>query len=76
MFHIWMSVYVACLFVLLTPGVVIRLPARSSILTMAMVHGVLFALVYHFSHKLVWSVTYGKTIEGHATRKPTKEEKK
>ena len=60
MFHFYMSLFVALLFVLLTPGVLVTLPSgRSALLTVAMVHGVLFAVAYHFSHKMVWKSLYG-----------------
>jgi len=60
MIHILMSIYVALLFVILTPGVLITLPPNSSRLTVAVVHGVVFALVYHFTHKTVWRMIYSK----------------
>jgi hypothetical protein len=47
------TLYVALLFVLLTPGVLLRLPPKGSLLTVAIVHGLVFALVYHFTHKMV-----------------------
>jgi hypothetical protein len=56
-----MSIYVAFLFVLLTPGILVRLPSRGSLITVALVHGVVFAIIYHFTHKLVWRATYGTT---------------
>ena len=58
MMHILMSVYVVFLFILLTPGVLLRLPARGSILTAALVHGIVFAIVLQFTHKIVWSALY------------------
>ena len=58
MIHILMSLYVAFLFVLLTPGVLISLPPRSSRLTTAITHGVVFAVIFHLTHKLVWSAIY------------------
>ena len=55
-----MSLFVVLLFVLLTPGVLLTLPSsRSSLLTVALVHGIVFALVYHFTHKMVWKSLYG-----------------
>ena len=47
------TLYVALLFVLLTPGVLLRLPPKGSLLTVAIVHGLVFALIYHFTHKIV-----------------------
>lgn len=60
MIHILMSIYVALLFVILTPGVLITLPPNSSRLTVAVVHGVVFALVYCLTHKTVSRMIYGK----------------
>ena len=50
----WLKLaFVVVLFVALTPGVLLRLPPGGSKLTVAAVHGVVFALVYHFAHHLV-----------------------
>lgn len=60
MFHLYMTLFVAALFALLTPGVLLCLPStRSSTVTQAVVHGLVFALVYHFTHKAVWKALYG-----------------
>ena len=53
MYH-YMSLYVALLFVLLTPGVLLTLPSGGNKLTVAVVHGLVFAVVWHFTHKMVW----------------------
>ena len=54
-----MLAFVALLFVALTPGVLLRLPPGGSKLTVAAVHGVVFALVYHFTHHIVGGILYG-----------------
>ena len=54
-----MSVYVALLFVVLTPGVVLTLPAKGPLLHKALVHGLVFAAVFHYTHKAVWRMTEG-----------------
>jgi hypothetical protein len=59
MIHWLMVLFVAVLFVALTPGVLVTLPPRSSKLVVAATHGVLFALAYHFTHAAAWSVLYG-----------------
>jgi len=41
------------LFVILTPGILLRLPPGGGKLTVAVVHGIVFALVTHFSYKTV-----------------------
>jgi len=40
-----MFLYVVLLFVLLTPGILLSLPPKGSKLTVAIVHGLVFALV-------------------------------
>jgi hypothetical protein len=51
------SLYVALLFVLLTPGVLLRLPPKGPLLTAAIVHGLVFALVFHFTRKMVYRLS-------------------
>jgi hypothetical protein len=48
-----MSLYVALLFVALTPGVLLTLPPGGAKITVAVVHGLVFAVVYHLTHKSV-----------------------
>jgi len=52
-----MSLYVGLLFILLTPGVLLRLPPKGSLLTVAIVHGLVFALVYHFTNNIVYRMS-------------------
>ena len=52
-----MTILLAVLFFVLTPGVVLRLPPGGSKLVVAATHAVVFALVWHFGHKLLWNVT-------------------
>ena len=51
------TAYIAILFFVLTPGVLLSLPPKSSKFVVAATHAVVFALVYHFTHKLVWSAS-------------------
>lgn len=51
------TVYTAILFFVLTPNVVLRLPPKGSTLMVAAVHAIIFALVYHFTHMLVWKMS-------------------
>ena len=55
--NVWMSLFVAVLFFVLTPGVLVRLPPGSTKWVVAATHAAVFALVYHFSHKAVWNAT-------------------
>jgi hypothetical protein len=59
MFHPLMSLFIAVLFFVLTPGIFLSLPANSSFRMKAMFHAVVFALVYHVTHKMVWNAIYG-----------------
>ena len=52
-----MTFFVALLFMLLTPGVLLTLPPKGSKLVVAATHGLVFALVYHLVHKAVWRWT-------------------
>lgn len=56
MFHPLMLAYVAVLFFVLTPGVLLSLPPKSSKMVVAATHAVVFALVFHLTYKMVWKV--------------------
>ena len=60
--NVYMLAYMALLFVVLTPGVVLSLPPRGSKLTVAVVHGLVFAAVWHFTNKVVARAT--RSMEG------------
>ena len=52
------SLYVVALFVALTPGVLLTLPKGGSKLTVAVVHGLVFATVLYFTYRTVKRLTY------------------
>jgi hypothetical protein len=54
------TIYAAVLFFVLTPGILVTLPPKSSKLVVAGFHAVVFALVYHFTHKMVWKMFSGR----------------
>lgn len=56
------SLYTAILFFVLVPGVLLSIPRKGSKLVVAAVHALVFGLVYHFTHKLVWRL--GVSLEG------------
>jgi len=58
MWSFLMTLFVALLFVLLTPGILVRLPPNGSKLTVALVHGLVFAIIFHFTHKQVWHAVH------------------
>ena len=51
------SLYVAILFFVLTPGILLSLPPGGSKMVVALVHAVVFALVFHFTHKHIWRLS-------------------
>ena len=53
------TVYAAILFFVLTPAVLVRLPPKGGKFTVAAVHAVVFSLIFHFTHKLVWQLSMG-----------------
>ena len=57
-----MFVYVAVLFFVLTPGVLLSLPPKSSKFVVAATHAVVFAIVYHLTHKMVWKLSQPSTV--------------
>ena len=55
--NIVMFIYISILFVLLTPGILLSLPPKGSKLTVAIVHGLVFALVLCLTKKFVWETS-------------------
>lgn len=68
--NLFASLYVVLLFVLLTPGVLLTLPKGGSKLTVAVVHGLVFAVVWHFTNNMVLRATAG--LEGFQTEEEKK----
>jgi hypothetical protein len=56
------SLYVAVLFFILTPANLVRLPPKAGKFTVAAFHAVVFALVLHFTGKIVWN--FSRSLEG------------
>ena len=57
--HLILILYTVLLFVLLTPAILVRLPPNGNKWTVAFVHGLIFALVFHFTHHFVSNLSYG-----------------
>ena len=55
--NFYMDLYMVALFFVLSPGVLLTLPKRGSLLTVAAVHAVVFATIYHFAGPMVWKLT-------------------
>lgn len=69
---ILVSLYAAVLFFLLTPAILLRLPPSGNKFTVAAVHALVFALIFHLTHKLVWRL--GARLEGMAGMEEEEEE--
>ena len=54
-----MFLFSVMLFFILTPGIALTIPPKSSKNVVALVHALVFAIVWHFTHKLVWHATEG-----------------
>ena len=52
--NVIMTLYVAILFLVLTPGIVLSLPPKGSKLTVAITHAAVFALVFCLTYKAVY----------------------
>ena len=52
--HFLMPLYMALLFFVLAPGILVTLPPRGKKINVALVHAVVFALVYYLTHKAVY----------------------
>ena len=50
--NIIMFVYTIILFILLTPSILFKLPKKGNKWTIAFIHGVIFAIIYHFTYKM------------------------
>ena len=59
---LFVSLYAAILFFVLTPGILLTLPKGGKKFQVAGVHALVFAVVFHFTHKLVWR--FGVSLEG------------
>lgn len=50
--------FIAFLFFLLTPGIVVSIPPRGSKYAVALTHAIVFAIIYHFTIMHVMQVYY------------------
>ena len=52
--NLFTTLYLVALFVALTPGVLLTLPKGGNKMTVAVVHGLVFAVVWHFTNRMVF----------------------
>ena len=53
------SAYVAILFILLTPNMLVRLPPNGSKMTVTLVHALIFGLVFSMTHGAAMKLSSG-----------------
>ena len=59
--NFFMAIYMALLFYVLTPGILVTLPPRGGKMIVAATHAIVFSIVYYFTHRFVWmSTSYRK----------------
>jgi hypothetical protein len=59
MYNLMMSLAIAALFFVLTPGVLLSLPPKGGKFVVAATHAILFALIFHLTHKTLMNLTQG-----------------
>ncbi len=52
------TLFVVVLFFLLTPGILLSLPQGGTVQQKAMVHALVFGIIFHFGHKIFWNYYY------------------
>jgi hypothetical protein len=62
--NIFMAVYFAVLFFILSPNILLRLPQNGSKMTVAGVHAVVFGIVAYLTGKAVWKLSNRLGLEG------------
>jgi hypothetical protein len=67
------TIYVAILFFILTPTILLRLPPKGNKYTVALVHAIVFAIVFHFTYKFVWKRSVGLPMNNNM-RMPMKQQ--
>jgi len=62
--HLMMTLFVAALFYVLTPGILLTLPKGGSKMMVAATHALIFAVVFGLVHKSVWHFLYPEGFVG------------
>lgn len=62
--NVFMAVYFALLFFILSPNILLRLPQNGSKMTVAAVHAAVFGVVAYLTGKAVWKLSHRLRMEG------------
>ena len=57
--NFFMAIYMALLFYVLTPGILVTLPPRGGKMIVAATHAIVFSIVYYFTHRFIWMSSTG-----------------
>jgi len=58
------SLYCVLLFIVLPPGLIVSIPFKGKSLITVGVHAIIFAIIFHFTHKAVWRFSIRNHLEG------------
>ena len=58
MMHLMFTAFLVALFFVLTPGILLAIPKNGKIMTQALVHALVFGVIYQFTHTFVWKRLY------------------
>ena len=61
----------AILFLILTPGVLLRIPEKGPLLNAAIVHAVVFGILFYFVSKIIYQYTYVEDFQKQTCNKMT-----
>jgi hypothetical protein len=70
MYSLSTLLYAVLLFVLLTPGILLTIPPKGSPLVVAVVHGIVFAVVMYFTQRMAYRIGRQLGLEGFSTAVP------
>jgi hypothetical protein len=69
--HAITAIYGAVLLVLLTPGLLLRIPSKGPLLTASIVHAIVFAILFYLISKLVYQYSSNRESFKSLPKKPT-----
>ena len=61
--HIYMMLFTAALFFVLTPGILLTIPKGGPLWKQALVHGLVFAVICHLAHNSFYTMLYGEGFD-------------
>ena len=75
MFYLCIFIFNTLIFFALTPGILFTIPNKSSKKTVALVHALIFAIIFYFTHKLIWNTTEGFDSDTYTKEENEKQKK-